>query len=136
MIGFLPGERLRNIPAAYRDPHELCFYLHDAMVGLLKGAEEAQTSTFSVKLESSEEATRFVEQKDPIGYFWDRGEIDIARRIALQPGHSSLVRGLPSFCFFSTTSRKLMDQPPPCPREKPTNTLFEYRVSISSNPPT
>lgn len=83
MIGFLPQERLTNIPAAYRDQHELCFYLHDAMVGLLKGAEEALASTLNIPLESPEEADLFMKREDPIGYFLDRGKVDVARRIAL-----------------------------------------------------
>jgi hypothetical protein len=83
MIGFLPEERLTNIPAAYRDQHELCFYLHDAMVSLLKGAGEVQASTLSIRLESPEEAEQFMRRNDPIEYFLDRGEVDIARRIAL-----------------------------------------------------
>jgi len=83
MIGFLPEERLTNIPAAYRDQHELCFYLHDAMVSLLKGAGEVQASTLSIRLESPEEAEQFMKRNDPIEYFLDQGEVDTARRIAL-----------------------------------------------------
>jgi hypothetical protein len=83
MIGFLPEARLTNIPPAYRDQHELCFYLHDAMVTLLKGAEDVQASVLNIRLESAGEADEFTRRNNPIEYFLDRGEIDIARRIAL-----------------------------------------------------
>jgi len=83
MIGFLPEERLANVPVACRDQHELCFYLHDAMVSLLKGADEVRASTLNVTFETSEELDCFVKKNDPIGYFLDRNETDIARRIAL-----------------------------------------------------
>lgn len=83
MIGFLPDERLTNIPPAYRDQHELCFYLHDAMVDLLKGADEVQASTLSINFENSEELDHFLKKNDPISYFLERDKIDIARRIAL-----------------------------------------------------
>jgi hypothetical protein len=83
MIGFLSDERLANIPAAYRDQHEFCFYLHDAMVSLLKGADEVNASTLNITFETSEELDCFVKKNDPIGYVLDRNETDIARRIAL-----------------------------------------------------
>jgi len=53
------------------------------MVSLLKGALEVHASTVSIKLESSEEADRFTKKGDPISYFLDRGETEVARRIAL-----------------------------------------------------
>lgn len=83
MIGFLPEERIGNIPAAYRDQHELCFYLHDAMVTLLKDAGEVGAATLGVKFETAEGLDQCVRMDEPIGYFLDRGDVDTARRIAL-----------------------------------------------------
>lgn len=101
MTGYLSEERLINIPAAYRERHELCFYVHDAMVTLLKDAQETQASALQIKLESSAEVDRFIKEDNPINYFLDRGDVEMARRIAMNTVTPALFADFLNFIYES-----------------------------------
>jgi hypothetical protein len=82
-LNYIEFDRLALIPRRYRERHELCFYVHDVMVSLLKQAETYRVSTVQYTFKNDAEAEAFKKHNDPISFFLENGQRDVAMQITL-----------------------------------------------------
>ncbi|SRR6266496_1669741 len=96
-LNYLDPERLILIPRRQRVQHELCFYIHDAMVNLLREAESHGVSVVQYTFKDKREAEAFEKRNDPIGFFLESGRRDVAMQITLNQVNLALFSDLLHF---------------------------------------
>jgi hypothetical protein len=96
-VGFIPRNRLANIPFALRVSHEYCFFLHGQCVRLLKEYEKAEAHLLDVRFRSEIEANEFRELAltDRIEALHATGHPNEAKRAIL----NTVTMGLTSDCL-------------------------------------
>jgi hypothetical protein len=96
-LNYLDPERLVLIPRRQRVQHELCFYIHDAMVNLLQAAESHEVSVVQYTFRDKREANAFEKRNDPTAFFLENGRRDVAMQITLNQVNLALFADLLHF---------------------------------------
>jgi hypothetical protein len=85
-LGFIPRQRLKNIPPDLRVRHEYCFFLHDECVRALKEYEEANAHVVSIEFQSkitAEQFQKIAKDRDTIEALRATGYPNEAKRVIL-----------------------------------------------------
>ena len=96
-LKYIDPDRLALIPPRHRVQHEFCFYIHDVMVNLLKEAETHRVSTVQYRFKDNAEAEAFKKRNDPISFFIENGQRDVAMQITLNQVNLALYADLLHF---------------------------------------
>lgn len=82
-LGLIDPNRLAKIPPEYRSQHEFCFHLHDSMLSMFMELAKLRYPTISVNFDTPGDVERFHAASDPITYFIDNGQRDIAKDLSV-----------------------------------------------------
>lgn len=82
-LGIIDEKRLEKIKPEFRPGHEFCFHLHDSMLSMFLELASYKYPTVRIDFDSVEDANRFHEAGDPITFFLESGQRDIAKTLSV-----------------------------------------------------
>lgn len=98
-IGLIDEIRLKNIPLQHHAEHELCFHLHDLMVGLLKEMEAQQVARISFTIETEEDRRLLQSGVHVLDILAQTGRGDLERRATINHVSLALFADMAHFIY-------------------------------------
>ena len=82
-LGIIDGHQLAKIRPSFRAGHEFCFHLHDSMLSIFLELASSEYPTVRIDFESIADANLFRQAGDPITFFLEHGQRDLAKTLSV-----------------------------------------------------